>query len=138
MDAVGKVLRAPSEVAVFQDYPEAAAGWRQPVKLAPSLDKTLPSVLLAVLAGADGITDVARLEVESPTRRRFRTFAHGYYAPLGDTLPPSFLTPSSPTLSVGLGPSPLPPNCPSDASKQVPLRTFQNIRTNNIYALHSK
>ena len=66
------------ETVVFLDYFKALADPRQRGKVVYSLDEVLLLCLLAVLAGAESIVDIARFgEKKLALLRRFRRFADG-------------------------------------------------------------
>jgi len=78
-------LAALGETVVFLDYFKALPDRRQRCKVVYPLDEVLLLALLAVLAGADGFTDIARFGVKKlELLRRFRPFADG--TPPHDTL----------------------------------------------------
>ena len=78
-------LAALGEAVVFLDYFKALPDRRQRGKVVYPLDEVLLLALLAVLAGADGFTDIARFGVKKlDLLRRFRAFADG--TPPHDTL----------------------------------------------------
>jgi predicted transposase YbfD/YdcC len=76
---------ALGEAVVFLNYFKELPDHRQPGKVIYPLDEVLLLCLLAVLAGADGFTDIARFGVKKlDLLRRFRPFADG--TPPHDTL----------------------------------------------------
>ena len=82
---------ALGEAVVFLDYFNDMPDRRQPGKVVYPLDEVLLLSLLAVLAGADGFTDIARFGAKKiDLLRRFRPFADG--APPHDTLGDIFAT----------------------------------------------
>ena len=82
---------ALGEAVVFLDYFNDMPDHRQPGKVVYPLDEVLLLSLLAVLAGADGFTDIARFGAKKiDLLRRFRPFADG--APPHDTLGDIFAT----------------------------------------------
>ena len=85
MDQVTTDLGALGEAVVFLEYFKELPDRRQRGKVVYPLDKVLLLALLAVLAGADGFTDIARFGVKKlDLLRRFRPFADG--TPPHDTL----------------------------------------------------
>ena len=100
-------LAALGEEVVFLDYFKALPDRRQHGKVVYPLDEVLLLALLAVLAGADGFTDIVRFGVKKlELLRRFRPFADGTHpmTPLAIFLPRSTLTRSSAALWAGLRP----------------------------------
>ena len=78
-------LAALGETVVFLNYFKEMPDRRQRGKVVYPLDEVLLLALLAVLAGADGFTDIARFGVKKlELLRRFRPFADG--TPPHDTL----------------------------------------------------
>ncbi|MGC8534588.1 MAG: ISAs1 family transposase [Rhizomicrobium sp.] len=78
-------LVALGEAVVFLNYFKEMPDRRQRGKVVYPLDEVLLLALLAVLAGADGFTDIARFGVKKlELLRRFRPFADG--TPPHDTL----------------------------------------------------
>ena len=85
MEQAAADLAALGEAVVFLDYFKALPDRRQRGKVVYPLDEVLLLALLAVLAGADGFTDIARFGVKKlELLRRFRPFADG--TPPHDTL----------------------------------------------------
>ena len=91
MEDAATDLAALGETVVFLDYFKALPDRRQRGKVVYPLDEVLLLALLAVLAGADGFTDIARFGVKKlELLRRFRPFADG--TPPHDTLGDIFAT----------------------------------------------
>ena len=79
------------EAVVFLHHFKDMRDHRQPGKVVYPLDEVLLLSLLAVLAGADGFTDIARFGAKKiELLRRFRPFVDG--APPHDTLGDIFAT----------------------------------------------
>ena len=100
-------LAAQGKTVVFLGYFKALPDRRQRGKVFYPLDEVLLLALLAVLAGADGFTDIARFGVKKlDLLRRFRPFADGTppHDTLGNILPRSTLARSSAALWAGLRP----------------------------------
>ncbi len=75
MEPLGAALAASFETAAFLDHFKDLQDHRQSGKVSYPLDEI---VLLAVLAGAEGFTDIARFgERKLGLLRRFRPFADG-------------------------------------------------------------
>ena len=73
-----KVAAATCETTVFLDYFKDMPDHRQPGKVAYPMAEILLLALLAVLAGAEGFTDIARFgHMKLNLLRRFRPFANG-------------------------------------------------------------
>jgi predicted transposase YbfD/YdcC len=78
MEGVGETTAAVFEATVFLDYFKEMPDPRQPGKIACRLDEVLLLALLAVLAGAEGFTDIARFgRKKLALLRRFLPFANG-------------------------------------------------------------
>ena len=78
MDSSDAALAAHFETTVFLDHFKELPDHRQAGKVAYPLDEVLLLSLLAVLAGAEGFTDIARFgERKRALLRRFRPFAAG-------------------------------------------------------------
>jgi predicted transposase YbfD/YdcC len=78
MGSVETALAAQFETTVFLEYFKELPDRRQAGKVAYPLDEILLLSLLAVLAGAEGFTDIARFgERKLALLRRFRPFAAG-------------------------------------------------------------
>ncbi len=78
MEASDAALAATFETTVFLDSFKDLPDHRQAGKVAYPLDEILLLSLLAVLAGAEGFTDIARFgEKKLALLRRFRPFANG-------------------------------------------------------------
>ena len=91
MEGCATEAGAFGEAVVFLDYFNDMPDHRQPGKVVYPLDEVLLLSLLAVLAGADGFTDIARFGAKKiDLLRRFRPFADG--APPHDTLGDIFAT----------------------------------------------
>jgi len=91
MEPVASDLGALGEAVVFLKYFKDMPDRRQPGKVTYPLDEVLLLCLLAVLAGADGFTDIARFGCKKlALLRRFRPFADG--VPPHDTLGDIFAT----------------------------------------------
>ena len=92
------------ETTVFLSYFKDMPDHRQPGKVIYPLDEILLLCLLAVLAGAEAFTDIARFgEKKLDLLRRFRPFSHGTPAHdhLGDISLRSTRRHSSAALSLG-------------------------------------
>lgn len=91
MDESGSDCAALAETAVFLQYFKDMPDERQPGKVMYPLDEILLLSLLAVLAGAEAFTDIARFgEKKLDLLRRFRPFANG--TPAHDHLGDIFAT----------------------------------------------
>jgi DDE_Tnp_1-associated/Transposase DDE domain len=78
MDALEAMVAAGFETTVFLDHFKDMPDRRQPGKVAYRLDEILLLSLLAVLAGAEGFTDIARFgQKKLALLRRFLPFANG-------------------------------------------------------------
>jgi predicted transposase YbfD/YdcC len=78
MEGSGESAAEFFEATVFLDYFKDMPDPRQPGKVAYRLDEVLLLALLAVLAGAEGFTDIARFgQKKLALLRRFLPFAHG-------------------------------------------------------------
>jgi predicted transposase YbfD/YdcC len=78
MDTSGSALAAAVEATVFLGYFKGMPDHRQAGKVAYPLDEVLLLALMAVLAGAEGFTDIARFgEKKLDLLRRFRPFRNG-------------------------------------------------------------
>jgi hypothetical protein len=78
MKALGAAVGAIFETTVFLDHFSDLPDRRQAGKVTYPLDEILLLSLLAVLAGAEGFTDIARFgEKKLALLRRFRPFAEG-------------------------------------------------------------
>jgi predicted transposase YbfD/YdcC len=78
MEALDAVVAASFETTVFLDHFKNLPDHRQAGKVTYRLDEVLLLSLLAVLAGAEGFTDIARFgEKKLGLLRRFRPFADG-------------------------------------------------------------
>jgi predicted transposase YbfD/YdcC len=78
MEALDAVVAASFETTVFLDHFKDLPDHRQAGKVTYPLDEVLLLSLLAVLAGAEGFTDIARFgEKKLGLLRRFRPFADG-------------------------------------------------------------
>ena len=85
----GAALAAAVEATVFLGYFEEIPDHRQARKVVYPLDEVLLLALMAVLAGAEGFTDIARFgEKKLDLLRRFRPFRNGTpsHDHLGDLL----------------------------------------------------
>ena len=75
MENSGAALAAVVEATVFLGYFNGMPDHRQAGKVAYPLDEVLLLALMAVLAGAEGFTDIARFgEKKLELLRRFRPF----------------------------------------------------------------
>ena len=84
MEDSGAALAAAVEATVFLGYFNEMPDYRQAGKVAYPLDEVLLLALMAVLAGAEGFTDIARFgEKKLDLLRRFRPFVSDAYAPPG-------------------------------------------------------
>ncbi|WP_157235629.1 ISAs1 family transposase [Methylosinus sp. LW4] len=91
MNENGSDCGALAETTVFQQYFNEMPDERQPGKVMYPLDEILLLSLLAVLAGAEAFTDIARFgEKKLDLLRRFRPFANG--TPAHDHLGDIFAT----------------------------------------------
>jgi predicted transposase YbfD/YdcC len=91
MDASGTDFEALAETTVFLAYFKDMPDRRQAGKVVYPLDEILLLCLLAVLAGAEAFTDIARFgEKKLDVLRRFRPFANG--TPAHDHLGDIFAT----------------------------------------------
>ena len=91
MDATTAECAALAETTVFLSYFREMPDNRQPGKVLYPLDEILLLCLLAVLAGAETFTDIARFgEKKLALLRRFRPFANG--TPAHDHLGDIFAT----------------------------------------------
>ena len=91
MDVTTAECAALAETTVFLDYFREMPDHRQPGKVVYPLDEILLLCLLAVLAGAETFTDIARFgEKKLALLRRFRPFVHG--TPAHDHLGDIFAT----------------------------------------------
>ncbi len=91
MDATTAECAALAETTVFLSYFREMPDHRQPGKVVYPLDEILLLCLLAVLAGAETFTDIARFgEKKLALLRRFRPFVHG--TPAHDHLGDIFAT----------------------------------------------
>ena len=91
MDATTAECAALAETTVFLGYFREMPDHRQPGKVIYPLDEILLLCLLAVLAGAETFTDIARFgEKKLALLRRFRPFVHG--TPAHDHLGDIFAT----------------------------------------------
>lgn len=91
MDEAGRDFSAVAETTVFLEYFKDMPDHRQPGKVIYPLDEILVLCLLAVLAGAESFTDIARFgEKKLGLLRRFRPFASG--TPAHDHLGDIFAT----------------------------------------------
>ena len=89
-------VEAPGFLGYFNDMPDR----RQVGRVACPLDEVLLLALLAVLAGAEGFTDIARFGTRKIAfLRRFRPFANG--APAQDHLGDIFAALDARTLTRG-------------------------------------
>ena len=78
MDALEAMAAAGFETTVFLDHFKDMPDHRQPGKVAYRLDEILLLSLLAVLAGAEGFTDIARFgQKKLALLRRFLPFVNG-------------------------------------------------------------
>ena len=78
MESSGAALAAAVEATVFLGYFKEMPDRRQAGKVAYPLDEVLLLALIAVLAGAEGFTDIARFgEKKLELLRRFRPFSNG-------------------------------------------------------------
>jgi predicted transposase YbfD/YdcC len=78
METSGLALAAAVEATVFLGYFTGMPDHRQAGKVAYPLDEVLLLALMAVLAGAEGFTDIARFgEKKLDLLRRFRPFRNG-------------------------------------------------------------
>ncbi|MGJ0391262.1 MAG: transposase family protein [Methylocystis sp.] len=78
MDRVEADCAVLAETTVFLEYFKDMPDARQAGKVIYPLDEVLLLCLLAVLAGAEAFTDIARFgEKKLDLLRRFRPFAHG-------------------------------------------------------------
>lgn len=78
METSGAALAAAVEATVFLGYFNEMPDHRQAGKVAYPLDEVLLLALMAVLAGAEGFTDIARFgEKKLELLRRFRPFHNG-------------------------------------------------------------
>jgi predicted transposase YbfD/YdcC len=78
MEALDAAVAAGFETTAFLDYFKDLPDHRQAGKVTYPLDEVLLLSLLAVLAGAEGFTDIARFgEKKLALLRRFRPFADG-------------------------------------------------------------
>lgn len=95
MELSDAVRAASFETAAFLDHFKGLSDHRQAGKVAYPLDEILLLSLLAVLAGAEGFTDIARFgEKKLALLRRFRPFANG--TPSHDHLGDIFATLDAP------------------------------------------
>lgn len=95
MEENGSDCTALVETTVFLSYFNDMPDRRQPGKVIYPLDEILLLCLLAVLAGAEAFTDIARFgEKKLDLLRRFRPFAHG--TPAHDHLGDIFATLDAP------------------------------------------
>jgi predicted transposase YbfD/YdcC len=91
MDETSADCAALAETTVFLSYFRDMPDHRQPGKVLYPLDEILVLCLLAVLAGAETFTDIARFGEKKPALlRRFRPFANG--TPAHDHLGDIFAT----------------------------------------------
>jgi hypothetical protein len=91
MDASGRDFEALAETTVFLGYFKDMPDRRQAGKVVYPFDEILLLCLLAVLAGAEAFTDIARFgEKKLDLLRRFRPFAKG--TPAHDHLGDIFAT----------------------------------------------
>ncbi|HTT82589.1 MAG TPA: ISAs1 family transposase [Rhizomicrobium sp.] len=91
MEETGRDFSALAETTVFLQYFKDMPDRRQPGKVIYPLDEILLLCLLAVLAGAEAFTDIARFgEKKLALLRRFRPFANG--TPAHDHLGDIFAT----------------------------------------------
>jgi hypothetical protein len=91
MDAVAGNFAALAETTVFLSFFKDMPDHRQAGKVTYPLDEILRLSLLAVLAGAEAFTDIARFgEKKLELLRRFRRFEHG--TPAHDHLGDIFAT----------------------------------------------
>jgi predicted transposase YbfD/YdcC len=91
MDETGRDFSALAETTVFLQYFKDMPDRRQQAKVIYPLDEILLLCLLAVLAGAETFTDIARFgEKKLALLRRFRPFANG--TPAHDHLGDIFAT----------------------------------------------
>ncbi|MGH6852518.1 MAG: transposase family protein, partial [Methylocella sp.] len=78
MESLDAALASTFETTVFLEHFKGLPDHRQAGKVAYPLDEILLLALLAVLAGAEGFTDIARFgEKKLALLRRFRPFANG-------------------------------------------------------------
>ncbi len=78
MEPLGETTAAIFEATVFLDYFKEMPDPRQPGKVAYRMDEVLLLALMAVLAGAEGFTDIARFgQKRLELLRRFLPFANG-------------------------------------------------------------
>jgi DDE_Tnp_1-associated len=78
VEALGETTAAAFEATVFLGYFKDMPDPRQPGKVAYRLDEVLLLALMAVLAGAEGFTDIARFgQKKLDLLRRFLPFANG-------------------------------------------------------------
>ena len=78
MEALDAAVAASFETTAFLDHFKDLPDHRQPGKVTYPLDEVLLLSLLAVLAGAEGFTDIARFgEKKLGLLHRFRFFADG-------------------------------------------------------------
>jgi len=78
VEALGETTAAIFEATVFLDYFKDMPDPRQPGKVAYRLDEVLLLALMAVLAGAEGFTDIARFgRKKLDLLQRFLPFANG-------------------------------------------------------------
>jgi predicted transposase YbfD/YdcC len=78
MEALGETTAAVFEATVFLDYFREMPDPRQPGKVSYRLDEILLLALMAVLAGAEGFTDIARFgQKKIDLLRRFLPYANG-------------------------------------------------------------
>jgi hypothetical protein len=78
MENSAAALAAAVEATVFLGYFNEMPDHRQAGKVAYPLDEVLLLALMAVLAGAEGFTDIARFgEKKLALLRRFRPFRNG-------------------------------------------------------------
>ncbi len=90
MDETSEAVAAAFEATVLLDYFADLPDPRQPGKVAYHLDEVLLLALLAILAGAEGFTDIARFgHKKIDLLRRFLPFQHGTpsHDHLGDIFP---------------------------------------------------
>ena len=99
METSGAALAASVEATVFLGYFKEMPDLRQVGKVVYPLDEVLLLALMAVLAGAEGFTDIARFgEKKLELLRRFRPFRNG--TPSHDHLGDLFAALDAPAFSI--------------------------------------